>query len=233
MIPDNDNANEVSCYGQGAIEMSIVRAAVAWILAFACAPSSEAGERDAVSTWTRWEHVLTAAGDYPNPYASPTVAVTYRGPGGESIKGYGFWDGAKVFLAELRSLPAFSPCAHGIDTGERLAGLAALVACARAPFEFVLRTLDAMGGSKPASPQAQDFLAQVPFDWNEPLKDFNRTVSALVQAARAERYSERAEESARYERQLEARVDGVSAELEALKSRGDWRSIKKPEGASR
>ncbi len=45
----------------------------------------------------RWEHTLTSARQYDNPYADVTVRVRYYGPDGRRIKGYGFWDGGQVF----------------------------------------------------------------------------------------------------------------------------------------
>lgn len=47
--------------------------------------------------WQRWEHTLTAEGQYANPYADVVVRVTYTGPNGASISSYGFWDGGSTF----------------------------------------------------------------------------------------------------------------------------------------
>jgi hypothetical protein len=45
-------------------------------------------------TWQRWEHVLTSTRTYANPYAEATLRVTFSGPGGALVRGFGFWDGA-------------------------------------------------------------------------------------------------------------------------------------------
>lgn len=47
--------------------------------------------------WQRWEHRLTSARGYANPYAEVTVRVTYNGPQGRSLRGYGYWDGGNTF----------------------------------------------------------------------------------------------------------------------------------------
>ncbi len=48
-------------------------------------------------TWQRWEHALTSVGHYDNPYAGVTLRVTYTGPGGRTLRAYGFWDGGNTF----------------------------------------------------------------------------------------------------------------------------------------
>lgn len=47
--------------------------------------------------WQRWEHALIARAEYTNPYAEVVLRVTYTGPGGAEIRGYGFWDGDATF----------------------------------------------------------------------------------------------------------------------------------------
>ncbi len=54
-------------------------------------PTSEA------TAWQRWEHVLTGSRNYDNPYADVTLQVTYTDPAGQTIEGYGFWDGGNTF----------------------------------------------------------------------------------------------------------------------------------------
>jgi hypothetical protein len=48
-------------------------------------------------TWQRWEHALTSARQYDNPYKDMTLRVHYTGPDGRRLDGYGFWDGGQVF----------------------------------------------------------------------------------------------------------------------------------------
>ena len=48
-------------------------------------------------TWQRWEHGLRSTREYGNPYADVTLRVTYVGPGGRTLRTYGFWDGGNAF----------------------------------------------------------------------------------------------------------------------------------------
>lgn len=48
-------------------------------------------------TWQRWEHALTSARPYDNPYADVTLRVTYTGPEGQTLRACGFWDGGDTF----------------------------------------------------------------------------------------------------------------------------------------
>jgi hypothetical protein len=48
-------------------------------------------------TWQRWEHALTSTRSYGNPYADVTLRVSYTGPGGRTLRAYGFWDGGNTF----------------------------------------------------------------------------------------------------------------------------------------
>ncbi len=54
-------------------------------------PTSEA------TVWRRWDHALTSTRSYGNPYADVILRVTYTGPAGQTVKGYGFWDGGDTF----------------------------------------------------------------------------------------------------------------------------------------
>jgi hypothetical protein len=59
------------------------------------ARAAEPGRRPQV--WQRWEHTLTSTRGYDNPYADVTLRVSYVGPGGRTLRAYGFWDGGNVF----------------------------------------------------------------------------------------------------------------------------------------
>lgn len=48
-------------------------------------------------TYRRWEHALTSTRNYDNPYADVTLRVSYVGPGGRTLRAYGFWDGGDTF----------------------------------------------------------------------------------------------------------------------------------------
>jgi hypothetical protein len=48
-------------------------------------------------TWQRWEYALTSTHNYDNPYADVILRVNYSGPGGRTIRTYGFWDGGETF----------------------------------------------------------------------------------------------------------------------------------------
>jgi len=48
-------------------------------------------------TYQRWEHSLTSTRNYDNPYADLTLRVSYLGPGGRTLRTYGFWDGGDTF----------------------------------------------------------------------------------------------------------------------------------------
>jgi hypothetical protein len=56
-----------------------------------------AGAASGPQTWQRWEHALTSASDYKNPYADVTLRVTYSGPDRRTLHAYGFWDGGRTF----------------------------------------------------------------------------------------------------------------------------------------
>lgn len=50
-----------------------------------------------VHAWQRWEQALTCTQSYANPYADVTVRVSYTGPGGRTLRTFGFWDGDNTF----------------------------------------------------------------------------------------------------------------------------------------
>ena len=56
-----------------------------------------AGRPTLAHVWQRWEQELTSARQYANPYADVTVSVVYSGPGGATLRAYGFWDGGDSF----------------------------------------------------------------------------------------------------------------------------------------
>ncbi|MCC6445552.1 MAG: DUF4038 domain-containing protein [Armatimonadetes bacterium] len=59
-------------------------------------PAGAAGPQRS-HTWQRWEHALTSARAYANPYADVTLLVTYTGPGGRILSACGFWDDGDTF----------------------------------------------------------------------------------------------------------------------------------------
>jgi len=86
--------------GRGRVETASVRR-TACLLALVCAlisgePAWAAAE-SGPHTWQRWEHALTSARTYGNPYAEVTLRVTYTGPAGRTLRAYGFWDGGDTF----------------------------------------------------------------------------------------------------------------------------------------
>jgi hypothetical protein len=78
---------------------------VRWLLASTAAIllAINAASAAAVATWTRWEHTLTSATNYANPYQQVTLTVTYTAASGEILKGYGFWDGGPTFRIRFMS----------------------------------------------------------------------------------------------------------------------------------
>jgi hypothetical protein len=73
-------------------------------------------------TWQRWEHTLTSTRGYDNPYADVTLRVHYVGPGGRTLRAYGFWDGGNTFRIRC-AFPApgtwrwETECSDAADTG--------------------------------------------------------------------------------------------------------------------
>jgi hypothetical protein len=61
------------------------------------AQSAPAARLTSAVVWQRWEYALTSARGYGNPYADVTVRVVYTGPGGRTLRAYGFWDGENTF----------------------------------------------------------------------------------------------------------------------------------------
>lgn len=52
--------------------------------------------------WTCWGESIESARPHADPYAEVTLSVTYTGPGGETIRGFGFWDGESTFRIRCR-----------------------------------------------------------------------------------------------------------------------------------
>ncbi len=50
-----------------------------------------------VPVWSCWEHSFTSLKTYKNPYKEINLAVLYKGPDGECIKSFGFWDGSNTY----------------------------------------------------------------------------------------------------------------------------------------
>jgi hypothetical protein len=61
------------------------------------ANSAQAATPTRAHNWQRWEHPLTSARPYANPYADVTLRVRYVGPGGRTLRAFGFWDGGETF----------------------------------------------------------------------------------------------------------------------------------------
>jgi Protein of unknown function (DUF4038)/Domain of unknown function (DUF5060) len=62
-----------------------------------CAVSSKAAAPTHPHAWERWGHALTSARSYDNPYGDVTLRVNCTGPGGRTLRAYGFWDGGDTF----------------------------------------------------------------------------------------------------------------------------------------
>ncbi|MBI2928923.1 MAG: DUF4038 domain-containing protein [Verrucomicrobia bacterium] len=78
----------------------VVVAGLGLILAFSPRPQAASEQAEAPTrarTWQRWEQALTSARTYENPYADVTLRVIYTGPGGRTLRTYGFWDGGDSF----------------------------------------------------------------------------------------------------------------------------------------
>ena len=78
--------------------------------------------QSAVSTWTRWEQSFTSEKAYANPATDARLKVSYRGPGGQTITGLGFWDWNNTFRIRcLFPTPGRwtwqTTCADANDTG--------------------------------------------------------------------------------------------------------------------
>lgn len=76
---------------------------VAWgsaavgVAAETLSPQDVRQKSDAPHVWQRWEHALTSARKYDNPYADVVLRVSCFGPEGRTLRAYGFWDGGDVF----------------------------------------------------------------------------------------------------------------------------------------
>nr|MBP7937468.1 DUF4038 domain-containing protein [Phycisphaerae bacterium] len=68
------------------------------------------------------ECALTSARNYDNPYADVSLRVIYTGPGGRTLRAYGFWDGGRTFRLRC-AFPAVgawrweTECSDPADTG--------------------------------------------------------------------------------------------------------------------
>jgi hypothetical protein len=49
-----------------------------------------------VHAWERWEASLTSSNAYANPYADVELRAEFVGPAGQTISGFGFWDGERT-----------------------------------------------------------------------------------------------------------------------------------------
>jgi hypothetical protein len=95
------------------------RPALAWAAMFLAFVESVQAD---VAVWNRWEHTLISSGAYINPYQQVELSVTYNGPDGQKITGYGFWDGGNTF--KIRCMFATpgtwtwaTNCNHADDSG--------------------------------------------------------------------------------------------------------------------
>lgn len=76
---------------------SAIMAGVTVLTALAHASAADAAPRSP-HTWGRWEQRLTSDKTYATPCADVNVQVTYHGPGGRTLNGYGFWDGGSTYV---------------------------------------------------------------------------------------------------------------------------------------
>jgi len=101
----------------------VVAILLAWVYALIGAQPAWATTGPDPHTWERWEHVLAGTHDYANPYADVTLRVTYVGPGGRTLRTYGFWDGGDTFRIRC----AFPVTEHG--DGKRSAPIPPMRGC--------------------------------------------------------------------------------------------------------
>ena len=88
----------------------------------AAAVSAQAAESPQTHAWQRWEHALTSARQYDNPYADVTLQVHFTGPNGQQLDSFGFWDGGHVFRIRCAFPSAGlwqwqTECSDSSDTG--------------------------------------------------------------------------------------------------------------------
>ena len=62
---------------------------------------------DTVPKWGRFEQAFESSVQYENPIQSATLTIAFTSPGGETIRVYGFWDGANTWRVR------FSPSMEG------------------------------------------------------------------------------------------------------------------------
>ena len=84
-------------YDIGAYEFAAGNQAAKAGAAMATAAAESGSSAGGPHVWQRWEHALTSSRSYDNPYADVALRVTYTGPGGRTLKTYGFWDGGDTF----------------------------------------------------------------------------------------------------------------------------------------
>ena len=123
---EGDTVKTVDCgYGGRAKSVRVAgrskAALLVLVMAAVCLVLVKTGRAD-VAMWNRWEQTLTSSGDYTNPYHEVVLSVTYAGPDGQKIKGYGFWDGGSTFKIRcMLSSPGTwtwaTSCNHTDDTG--------------------------------------------------------------------------------------------------------------------
>jgi hypothetical protein len=80
--------------GSGGVALAVVLAVAAGIWANNVRAESQT---DKAQTWQPWEHTLHSTRAYSNPYADVALRVNYRGPQGQELRTYGFWDGDDIF----------------------------------------------------------------------------------------------------------------------------------------
>ncbi len=83
---------------------------------------AEAQSASSATAWHRWEQALSSSKSYTNPYADAALSVTFSGPGGQTLKAGGFWDGGSTFRIRC-AFPAAgtwtwsTACSDTSDTG--------------------------------------------------------------------------------------------------------------------
>ena len=93
------------------------------LLVISCATIPQVNaDTNKVGTWQRWEAVLASVKTYNNPCRDVVLNVVYTGPGGESYRTYGFWDGGNTFKIRC-AFPTpgvwrwVTSCSNKTDTG--------------------------------------------------------------------------------------------------------------------
>jgi len=87
-------------------------------LILAAAASAQTAAAPGPYTWQRWEHTLTSARQYDNPYADVTLRVRYTGPFEDPGSDLFF-----LFFFAIRFRPFHAAIGHRrLDCGEHAAG---------------------------------------------------------------------------------------------------------------